>query len=197
MSNEPIIESRKELYEYQKEDLAQVFKRIEKSPTKFNLLYQLPTGGGKTVVFSEIARRYIKEYKKRVLILTHRIELCNQTTKMLEGFGVNTMIIDSKVKELPKDHNFDCFVAMVETLNNRLNDKDINFENIGLVIVDEAHYNSFRKLFKFFDDCFMLGVTATPLSSNINLPMNEIYNCLLYTSPSPRDGLLSRMPSSA
>ena len=25
----------------------------------------------------------------------------------------------------------------------------------------------------------------------------EIYDCLLYTSPSPRDGLLSRMPSSA
>ena len=24
-----------------------------------------------------------------------------------------------------------------------------------------------------------------------------LYNCLLYTSPSPRDGLLSRMPSSA
>ena len=26
---------------------------------------------------------------------------------------------------------------------------------------------------------------------------NMIKNCLLYTSPSPRDGLLSRMPSSA
>ena len=25
----------------------------------------------------------------------------------------------------------------------------------------------------------------------------EVYPCLLYTSPSPRDGLLSRMPSSA
>ena len=25
----------------------------------------------------------------------------------------------------------------------------------------------------------------------------QLYNCLLYTSPSPRDGLLSRMPSSA
>ena len=25
----------------------------------------------------------------------------------------------------------------------------------------------------------------------------EVYCCLLYTSPSPRDGLLSRMPSSA
>ena len=27
--------------------------------------------------------------------------------------------------------------------------------------------------------------------------MKNIYGCLLYTSPSPRDGLLSRMPSSA
>ena len=25
----------------------------------------------------------------------------------------------------------------------------------------------------------------------------DVYSCLLYTSPSPRDGLLSRMPSSA
>ena len=33
---------------------------------------------------------------------------------------------------------------------------------------------------------------------NITIPHKEnIYNCLLYTSPSPRDGLLSRMPSSA
>ena len=31
-----------------------------------------------------------------------------------------------------------------------------------------------------------------------NLPLNaQSYACLLYTSPSPRDGLLSRMPSSA
>ena len=28
-------------------------------------------------------------------------------------------------------------------------------------------------------------------------PNADSYNCLLYTSPSPRDGLLSRMPSSA
>ena len=38
---------------------------------------------------------------------------------------------------------------------------------MGLVIVDEAHYNSFTKIFKFFDQSFILGVTATPLSSNI------------------------------
>ena len=31
----------------------------------------------------------------------------------------------------------------------------------------------------------------------VNAEKNENYDCLLYTSPSPRDGLLSRMPSSA
>ena len=32
---------------------------------------------------------------------------------------------------------------------------------------------------------------------NLNFARNGSNNCLLYTSPSPRDGLLSRMPSSA
>ena len=36
--------------------------------------------------------------------------------------------------------------------------------------------------------------TSTKESSNSNI---FTYVCLLYTSPSPRDGLLSRMPSSA
>ena len=68
---------------------------------------------------------------------------------------------------------------MVETLNNRLNDDKLELNDIGLVIIDEAHYNSFRKLFKFFKSCFILGVTATPLSSNIKLPMNDNYNRLI------------------
>ena len=31
----------------------------------------------------------------------------------------------------------------------------------------------------------------------LNEKINDFTSCLLYTSPSPRDGLLSRMPSSA
>ena len=65
------------------------------------------------------------------------------------------------------------------------------------------------------------GLTATPIGDQLDkdarkviekavwgmLPKNKlgrqiikklkVYSCLLYTSPSPRDGLLSRMPSSA
>ena len=35
------------------------------------------------------------------------------------------------------------------------------------------------------------------LAGHYLVMINEFMNCLLYTSPSPRDGLLSRMPSSA
>ena len=144
-----------------------------------NLLYQLPTGGGKTVVFSEIAKRYIERTKKKVVVLTHRIELSQQTSKMLKGFGVKNKIINSEVKEWQDQNEYMCFVAMVETLNNRLQEEKIEINNIGLVIIDEAHYNSFRKLFKFFENSVILGVTATPLSSNIKLPMKDNYKKLI------------------
>lgn len=169
----------KELYGYQQEDINKIFKVLEAHPERYNLLYQLPTGGGKTVIFSQIVREYIQRTSKKVLILTHRIELCKQTSKMLDGFGVRNKIINSSIKELPDQDQFMCFVAMVETLNNRLNDEKVELENLGMVIIDEAHYNSFRKLFKFFNKCFILGVTATPLSSNIKLPMKDNYRELI------------------
>ena len=172
-------ETKKNLYDYQLADLNRIFEVFDNSPENYNLLYQLPTGGGKTVIFSEIVRRYIQNHNKKVVILTHRIELCKQTSKMLSGFDVKNKVINSKVKELPDQDQYKCFVAMVETLNNRLNDKKLNLEDIGLVIIDEAHYNSFRKLFKFVEKCLILGVTATPLSSNIKLPMKDNYDKLI------------------
>ena len=39
--------------------------------------------------------------------------------------------------------------------------------------------------------------TLTELKEFVTTTKGEAGNCLLYTSPSPRDGLLSRMPSSA
>jgi superfamily II DNA or RNA helicase len=164
----------KELYGYQQDALQEIFRRFKDAPKDYHLLYQLPTGGGKTVIFSEIVRRYLETFKKKVLVLTHRIELSKQTSKMLKEFGVSNKIINSTAV-LDDQDDFNCFVAMVETLKNRLNDDKLDISDIGLVIVDEAHYNSFTKIFKFFDESFILGVTATPLSSNIKLPMYENY----------------------
>lgn len=173
------IEEKKELYAYQKGDIDAIFERIDNATSNYHLLYQLPTGGGKTVIFSEIVRRYLSQHDKKVVVLTHRIELCKQTSKMLKGFGVKNKIINSKVKDLPDQNDYSCFVAMVETLKNRINDEKLHLDNIGLVIIDEAHYNSFRKLLSSFKKSFILGVTATPLSSNIKLPMNQNYQELI------------------
>lgn len=172
-------EEKKELYAYQKGDIDAIFERLDNAPAQHHLLYQLPTGGGKTVIFSEIVRRYLAHNDKKVVVLTHRIELCKQTSKMLKGFGVSNKIINSKVKELPDQNDYSCFVAMVETLKNRINDEKLHLDNIGLVIIDEAHYNSFRKLLNSFKNAFILGVTATPLSSNIKLPMHQSYDELI------------------
>ncbi|GAA3788919.1 DEAD/DEAH box helicase family protein [Corallibacter vietnamensis] len=168
----------KELYSYQKGAINKIFKSFEEAPEDYHLLYQLPTGGGKTVIFSEIVRQYLKLHKKKVLVMTHRIELCRQTSSMLTEFGVENKVVNSKAN-LDDQAQYSCFVAMVETLNNRLNEDKLDISDIGLVIIDEAHYNSFTKLFKFFENAFILGVTATPLSSNIKLPMKDNYDELI------------------
>ncbi len=169
----------KTLYPFQEQTVISILKELKENGKDFNLLFQLPTGGGKTVIFSEIARRYIEETNEKVLILTHRIELSVQTSRQLTAIGVGNMVISSEVKEIPKDCDHECFIAMVETLNNRLNDDKDFIKGVGLVIVDEAHYNSFRKIFQFYDNANILGVTATPLSSNKALPLNDNYNKLL------------------
>lgn len=169
----------KKLYPFQDITVKSILKDIKDNGKDFNLLFQLPTGGGKTVIFSEISRQYIEEFNEKVLILTHRIELSVQTSKQLEAIGVKNKVINSEVKEISDPDEFNCFIAMVETLNNRLNDDENFIKNVGLVIVDEAHYNSFRKIFQFYQNINILGVTATPLSSNKALPLNDSYDKLL------------------
>jgi superfamily II DNA or RNA helicase len=171
--------SGKTLYGYQETAINEILDIFSKQENNYNLLFQLPTGGGKTVIFSELAKKYILASGKKVLILTHRIELLGQTSKMLGEIGVPNKVINAKVKDLDDGEEHWCYVAMVETLNNRINEEAMQFEELGLVIVDEAHYNSFRKLFKHFNNQILLGVTATPLSSNIKLPLHDNYNQLI------------------
>ncbi len=172
------LESRK-LYPYQEGAVNNIFKELLELPPNANLLFQLPTGGGKTIIFSEIAKRYIEKFGRKVLILTHRIELGKQTSAVLSEAGIVNKVITSEVKQLPHQSHYQSFIALVETLNNRLQENDQFVEDIGLVIVDEAHNNSFRKIFHYFQDVNILGVTATPLSSNKKLPLYQTYQKLI------------------
>ena len=53
------------------------------------------------------------------------------------------------------------------------------------------YHNAFQGFVKVFTGAAKPGVKGNPTT------IIGVAPCLLYTSPSPRDGLLSRMPSSA
>ncbi|WP_158829856.1 DEAD/DEAH box helicase [Mucilaginibacter lacusdianchii] len=178
-SNSFLVKPHTELYDYQQADINTLFDKIEQAPDTYKLLYQLPTGGGKTVIFSEIANRFLNSYNSKVIILTHRLELCNQTSSTLKGAGIRNKVINSSVKKISKREQYRCYVAMVETLNNRINEGLIDTDDFGLVIIDEAHHNSFQKLLDKFSKAKIIGVTATPYSSDISCPMRDTYNELV------------------
>lgn len=171
--------NRKQLYPYQQSDLEKIFERLEQNDGNHRLLYRLPTGGGKTVIFSQIAKRFIGQYGRKVMVLTHRIELCRQTSATLKNSGISNQMIDSHTKTLDGKKGYDCYVAMVETLKNRIREGQLDPAEFGLVIIDEAHHNSFQKLLGKFKHASVIGVTATPFSSDISLPMRKNYDELI------------------
>ncbi|KOS05453.1 DEAD/DEAH box helicase [Flavobacterium akiainvivens] len=179
----PANRNTKKLYHYQESDITTLFEKIGESTTPQRLLYQLPTGGGKTVIFSEIAKRYIKKFHRKVVVLTHRKELCRQTATTLKNAGIANKAITSTVKSVNRKDQSLCYVAMVETLKNRIKSGQMDTDSVGLVIIDEAHHNSFQKLLGKFKNATVIGVTATPFSADINLPMKKNYSELIVGAP--------------
>lgn len=147
------------------------------------ILLQMPTGLGKTTVFSEIIKDFIfnRFPNKRVLVLVHRIELLEQIQERLLQFGIRgTSITSSK----DFDDNYQVTVATIQTLRNRL---DI-VSNFSLIVVDEAHHSISPSYIKVLDhytsgSLKILGVTATPqrldgigfdLNYDVLIPMGQI-----------------------
>ena len=74
------------------------------------------------------------------------------------------------------------------------------------VDVDELPYSRYERTYLVLASIFVVTLVLTNVIGIklFRAPFNPefalttgIITCLLYTSPSPRDGLLSRMPSSA
>lgn len=126
------------------------------------VLYVLPTGGGKTIVFSYIAQLASKR-GKRVLVLAHRAELVRQASAKFSMFGIEHGVIHPEFKT---DISKQSQVASVQTLVNRLDKLDFTPD---LIIVDEAHHavaGQWDKILNYYSDAFVLGVTATPCRSD-------------------------------
>lgn len=127
------------------------------------LLIELPTGAGKTVVFSKIAEKFAGR-GKRVLVLAHREELLAQAQdKIQQVTGIPTS------REMASEYaseDASIVVASVQTMMGRKRLDRWNPDHFGLVICDEAHHSisdSWQSVLQYFDKhAKVLGVTATP-----------------------------------
>ncbi|MFD1423404.1 DEAD/DEAH box helicase [Laceyella tengchongensis] len=123
----------------------------------------LPTGMGKTVVFTAIAR----EMNTRTLLIAHREELLTQAkSKFLQIWpGTSVGIVQGRNDE----HEAKVVVGSIQTLIQEKRLMKIG-NDFGLIIVDEAHHAAaqsylqvLEKLRAFENDGpLLLGVTATP-----------------------------------
>ena len=120
------------LREYQNEGVNNI--RLSYMQGNRAVLYVLPTGGGKTVIFSHISEQAAIK-GNRVCILVHRSELVDQSSESLSKIGVDHGVITAG-KEL--DLSKTVQVASVFTLVRRLHLIPADF--FGLIVVDEAHH---------------------------------------------------------
>ncbi len=140
---------------------------------KKRVIICLPTGGGKTVVFSDIVAQTAKR-GKRVAILTNRIELLTQAGGSIARMGVDFEVIEAKSKTI--DTNAKVYVGMIETFYRRLKWYP-QLRNIDLLIIDEAHIGSFKKIFsEISENTFVIGATATPIATSKADPLKNYYN---------------------
>ncbi len=144
------------LRDYQKELIIKTFNHLQSGQRR--IMMQLPTGAGKTVVFSAIAAEFVAR-GEGVLVVAHREELLLQAQEKLASVA-NVPVGMIKAGYCP-DRTAPIQVASIQTLARRLK----SLPPAGLLILDEAHHSaasSYLELMRRYESAYVLGVTATP-----------------------------------
>jgi superfamily II DNA or RNA helicase len=121
-----------------------------------------PTGCGKTIMFSHLAKRQLESTGGRTLILAHREELIDQAIdKLHAATGIRA---DKEKAEFRASRTSPVVVASIQTMMRRFDQWPA--DHFELVVCDEAHHSlsdSWKKVLQYFDPhAKILGVTATP-----------------------------------
>lgn len=187
------------LRDYQLKIIEQIYKEWDAGVR--NVLVQLPTGAGKTIVFTHV----MKQHMGASIAIAHRVELVCQISLALARLGVSHNIIAQPksikdiitihIQEFGQSyyrHDAKCHVAAVDTL---LKQRQLP-RNISLVVQDEAHHvlrdNKWGKVAEMFPCARGLYPTATPLRADgrglgrhadgvidamiVGVPMRELIN---------------------
>lgn len=150
-----------ELRPYQREAMDAVLGQWGSGVQKTLLV--LPTGCGKTIVFSKIAEEMVR-HGSRVLILAHRGELLSQAADKLQAASGLKCAVE-KAEESCLGSWYRVTVGSVQTLMREKRLSQFPTDYFGSIVVDEAHHclsDSYQRVLSYFDQAKVLGVTATP-----------------------------------
>jgi len=144
---------------YQQEALDCVFQEWQ---TLKRTLLVLPTGTGKTIVFSHITKTVVAN-GGRVLILAHRGELLTQAAdKLQQATGLATAL--EKADATSHDALERVTVGSVQSLMHQSRLDRFDPAHFSHIIIDEAHHavsDSYQRAIEYFTNAHVLGVTAT------------------------------------
>lgn len=150
-----------QLRPYQQESREAIQKEWSNGVKKTLLV--LPTGCGKTIVFSKVIEDRVK-LGERVLVLAHRGELLDQASEKLEkSTGLKTSL--EKAESTCMGSFFRVVVGSVQTLQNEKRLSKFPPDYFDTIIIDEAHHavsNGYQRVLNHFEESNVLGVTATP-----------------------------------
>lgn len=188
-----VIPSSVELRPYQAEAINAIHKALDgwKRPTGDGTINRpavvLATGLGKTVIFSALTARHLRQNGSRVLVLVHRDELAQQAKAKIHG--AYPAIRVGIVKGQMNDCDAPVVVASVPTIGRadgvgrRERWRDIR--NVGLIIADECHHaaaDTWRRTlerFGAFNGLPAVGFTAT-MSREDNRGLGEIWEEVVF-----------------
>lgn len=135
----------------------------EWSEGKKRTLLVLPTGCGKTIVFSKVIEDRVRE-GERVLVLAHRGELLDQASDKLEkSTGLKTAT--EKAEQTSVGSFFRVVVGSVQTMQREKRLSQFPPDYFDTIVVDEAHHcisDGYQRVLQHFEQSNVLGVTATP-----------------------------------
>jgi len=150
-----------ELRPYQLAAKEAIFSEWDKGIKKTLLV--LPTGTGKTIVFSKVIEDCVRD-GERVLVLAHRAELLDQAADKLQQ-STGLMCATEKAEESCLESWFRVVVGSVQTLMREKRLAQFEADFFDKIIVDEAHHcisDSYQRVLTYFEEAKVLGVTATP-----------------------------------
>ena len=151
-------------------------------PTKARVMLQLPTGGGKTHIAGALLRRWLHNGRKAVW-LTHRVELAEQTRRMLTEAGISAVNLTWPPGEDASSISNGVVILMAQTVGRRTGRMQIwgEYNSGDLLVIDEAHHATAQGWERAIAQWpgRVIGLTATPWRLSQNEGFDHLFQELL------------------